>query len=98
MYKVVKYFTDLQDSGHAYKVGDIFPRKGAKVSDERIALLSGNKNRQGVPLIKKVEDEGLNPATPAQPEKVEREAPLNNESDASEVKRPRKNRKKDETK
>lgn len=51
MYKVVKLFHDLKDNCHEYKVGDIFPRDGLKVTDERIAELSGCDNKQGVPLI-----------------------------------------------
>lgn len=52
MYKVIKYFTDLQDNSHPYNVGDTFPRKGVKVDESRIAELSGSDNKQGVPLIK----------------------------------------------
>lgn len=54
MYRVIKYFTDLQDNGHPYHVGDVFPRKGVKVSTERIAELAGVDNQRGVPLIKNV--------------------------------------------
>ncbi len=54
-YKVIHYFTDLQDFNHPYKVGDSFPRLGLDVSEERLKELSGNKNKQGKPLIKKVE-------------------------------------------
>lgn len=55
MYKVISYFTDLQDFNHPYKVGDEFPRLGLKVSDKRLEELASNKNKQGKPLIKKVE-------------------------------------------
>lgn len=51
MYKVIKYFEDLQDSGYAYKEGDVFPREGLEVTDERIKELSGKKNKRGTPLI-----------------------------------------------
>lgn len=54
MYRVVKFFKDLKDGGHAYKVGDVFPREGAEASEARIAELSSNKNRQGTPLIEVV--------------------------------------------
>lgn len=65
MYKVIKRFHDLQDvtntkSGkiyHEYNVGDEYPRKGFKVSDERLKELSGNDNKQGVPLIEEVKEE-----------------------------------------
>ena len=54
MYKVIKYFTDLQDNNYAYYVGDTFPRNGVDVGAERIAELSSDKNLQGVPLIEEV--------------------------------------------
>jgi hypothetical protein len=57
MYKVIKAFADLQDGNHTYSVGDRFPRCGVEVGKERIAELSGRENKQGVPLIKLVEDE-----------------------------------------
>ncbi len=57
MYKVIKPFADLQDNNHVYKVGDVFPRAGLEVTDERLAELSGYKNKQGEPLIKKVDAE-----------------------------------------
>lgn len=55
-YKVIHYFTDLQDFNHPYKVGDIFPRLGLKVSNERLEELASSKNKQGKPLIEKVEE------------------------------------------
>jgi len=55
MYRVIKLFTDKQDMGYEYKVGDEFPRKGKQVSNERLAELSGSNNLQGVPLIRKEE-------------------------------------------
>ena len=54
MYKVIKYFTDLQDNNHAYYVGDTFPRNGVEAGSERVAELSSDKNLQGVPLIEEV--------------------------------------------
>lgn len=56
-YRVVKYFTDLCDSEHAYHVGDVYPRDGVDVTDSRVKELSGNENLQGQPLIEKVKDE-----------------------------------------
>ena len=55
-YKVIHYFVDLQDLNHPYKVGDIFPRLGLKVSEERLKELSGKNNKQGKPLIEKIEE------------------------------------------
>lgn len=57
MYKVLKYFTDLQDNRHPYHEGDIFPREGLKVSNARLEELSGSNNKQGKPLIEKIKDD-----------------------------------------
>lgn len=57
MYEVIHYFTDLQDNEYPYNVGDIFPRDGLTVSDERLKELSGSNNKQHKPLIKFVEEE-----------------------------------------
>ena len=57
MYKVIKYFTDLQDNHYAYQVGDIFPHEGKQVSDKRLAELASADNRRGIPLIAKVEED-----------------------------------------
>ena len=56
MFKVIKLFADLQDGNHVYNVGDEDPRKGLKVTDGRIAELSGSNNKQGTPLIVAVEE------------------------------------------
>ena len=56
MYRVIKYFTDLQDKNHEYNVGDIYPHNNRKVSASRIKELSTDKNRRGIPLIEKVEE------------------------------------------
>ena len=57
MYRVIKYFTDLQDNNFAYQVGDVFPHDGKEVDDARLEELSTNKNRRGEPMIEKVVDE-----------------------------------------
>ena len=54
MFKVIKYFTDLQDNRHAYHEGDIFPREGLEVSKKRFAELASDKNKRGIPLIEEV--------------------------------------------
>lgn len=51
MYKVIKYFNDLQDDNHPYNVGDDYPREGLEVTKERIEELSSDRNRRKVPLI-----------------------------------------------
>ena len=55
MYKVIKAFTDLQDSNYVYHTGDIYPREGAKASQGRIDELSGTANKVGYPLIAVIE-------------------------------------------
>ena len=54
-YRVIKYFTDLQDNNYHYHVGDTFPHDGFEVSQERIDELSSEKNKRGVKLIEAVE-------------------------------------------
>lgn len=55
-YRVIHYFTDMQDKGFEYKAGDSFPRLGKTVTDARLKELSTSMNRQKKPLIKFVED------------------------------------------
>ncbi len=57
MYKVIKFFTDLQDNNRAYSVGDVFPHADADypVTEERLAELAGSDNKQGEPLIQLAE-------------------------------------------
>lgn len=53
-YTVIKAFTDLQDDGHKYSIGDIYPREGYEPTVSRITELSGSRNRQRTPLIEAV--------------------------------------------
>ena len=55
-YRVIEYFTDLQDNGYEYNVGDEFPHVDLVVSEERIAELSGSNNLRGIPLIEASEE------------------------------------------
>jgi len=55
-YKVVRFFTDLQDNGFAYNPGDKFPRDGKEVTETRLKELSSVNNRQGKILIEKIEE------------------------------------------
>ena len=57
MYKVIKHFIDLHDNDHSYNEGDIFPREGGDVSEERIKELAGSDNKQHTPLIELVEED-----------------------------------------
>ena len=53
MYKAVKTFRDLK-TNLVYAVGDTFPHNGVEVDAERIAELSSDNNRLGVPLIEQI--------------------------------------------
>lgn len=62
MYKVIKHFIDLHDNDHSYNEGDIFPREGVDVSEERLKELAGRDNKQHTPLIELVEEDPDNTA------------------------------------
>lgn len=56
-YEALHYFTDLQDKNKEYNEGDTFPRPAnKKVSKERIEELLSDKNKQGRPVIKIIEE------------------------------------------
>lgn len=57
MYRVIKYFTDLQDDNYPYVPGDKYPRDGLEVSNERIIELATVDNKQNTQLITFVEDD-----------------------------------------
>lgn len=57
MYKVISFFTDLQDNDHPYEVGDTFPHEGVSASAKRIAELTGSDNQQKKPLIHEIPEE-----------------------------------------
>ncbi|CAC6163564.1 Rho termination factor domain-containing protein [Staphylococcus aureus] len=59
MYKVVEYFEDAQDNRYPYHEGDIYPRDGLEVSEERFTELSTTNNRRNLIAIKLVEDKQL---------------------------------------
>jgi hypothetical protein len=56
MYRVIRYFTDLQDNDYAYNVGDVYPRQGMSVTAERFEELASSENRQKTPLIEAVDE------------------------------------------
>jgi hypothetical protein len=56
-YRVLHYFTDLQDKDKEYHEGDTFPRPAnKKVANERVKELLSNKNNQGRPVIEIIEE------------------------------------------
>ena len=56
MYKTIKFFQDMKDNNYPYEAGDIYPREGLEVSEERLSELASDKNLRKEPLIKKVEE------------------------------------------
>lgn len=50
-YKVIHAFTDSQDFGHIYRVGDVYPRPGLKIAESRLRELASAKNKRKTPLI-----------------------------------------------
>ena len=93
MYKVIKYFTDLQDNEHPYNAGDTFPRDGLTVSRERIIELATASNKQSTPLITFIEDKSNQAQSENEAVEPENEA-VEPENEAVEPEK----QKKDETK
>ena len=76
MFRVIEFFTDLQDDNHAYNVGDVFPREGVAVTADRIKELSGTQNKRGIALIEEVRGAEETPVTEETDDKA---APVENE-------------------
>lgn len=80
MYRVIKYFTDLQDNNHAYHVGDIYPREGFAPSEKRVKELLSGENKRKVKLIEEVPKTPLkgeeSPQNEPQIEEAEDEQPV----------------------
>lgn len=64
MYKVIRYFTDLQDNNRPYNVGDPFPHIdcGYPVTKKRIAELSTENNLQKAALIRCIDEDATQEA------------------------------------
>lgn len=88
MYKVLHYFTDLQDHNHAYHPGDEFPRKGVEVTAERLKELSSGNNRRGKALIEGTEEPKEKPKEPVENFINPPEEPEANEQPAEEKSEP----------
>ena len=86
-YEVIHYFEDLQDFNHPYKVGDLFPRLGVKVSDARIAELASANNRQRKPLIAPVDNFAQYMTPPEETEEVSYTKTEINRMSTAELKR-----------
>lgn len=61
MYRVVHIFYDMEDKNkHVYRVNDIFPHDGRKISKKRLEELTSTKNKIGEVLIELVDEDVLN--------------------------------------
>jgi len=80
-YVVIEGFCDMGDNDRAYSVGDVYPRSGLSVSEDRLKTLATSANALGRPLIKaeKVREAAVEP----QPEPKQ------------EIEKPKKSRRKD---
>lgn len=57
MYRVVHIFYDMEDKNkHVYRVNDIFPHDGRKISKKRLEELTSTKNKIGEVLIELVDE------------------------------------------
>lgn len=56
-YTVIYPFADLHDKKYKYETGDIFPRQGLEVSEDRIKELLSSNNKIRKSLIEEIPEE-----------------------------------------
>ena len=88
MYKAIEYFTDNQDNGYAYNVGDVYPREGYTPTEERIQELASADNVRRRPVIAESTNEEIETVAEVTEEEIPEEAP--------EEEKPKRKRKKAE--
>lgn len=71
-YRSIRVWRDLTD-GHLYQAGETFPRKGVKVSLDRLSALESGNNMAGFPLIERVGEPEEKPEVAEEAEKPEEE-------------------------
>ena len=90
-YEVIRDFSDLQDDGYIYRVGDVFPHGDDVVDNARLLELSTTANKRGMILIKAVreaddpEDAPEASKTADDPEEASETAEIQPESEGNEV-------------
>lgn len=89
-YKVVKDFADNEDFRHIYRVGDVYPRAGKKVTDKRLAFLASSANLLKTPVIKRIDEPVQEVPAPVAVDSVPEEVPV-------EKPKPKRSRKKAES-
>lgn len=60
-YRVIHDFSDLQDNGHVYKAGDVYPYRSTMPDKARIEELSCGANHIGCALIEAYDDAETDP-------------------------------------
>ena len=56
MYRAICDFADLEDNRRIYHKGDVYPRLGVVVGEERLKNLAKGSNKAGKPLIEEIPD------------------------------------------
>ena len=79
---------EIELQGTGYHEGDIFPREGGDVSEERIKELAGSDNKQHTPLIELVEEDPDNTADTDTAEKPPKAGKKRSENKVPENKEP----------
>ena len=72
MYKVLKDFIDLKDDNYLYHKGDVYPRDGAEIGNERLLELSTKDNKIGEILIEAVDEPKKEATKEAKPKKAKK--------------------------
>lgn len=57
MYRAKMAFRDAEDKEYLYSAGDVYPRKGKKVTKARFEELSTENNAAGVAVIVEVKED-----------------------------------------
>lgn len=57
MYRAKMAFRDAKDGEYLYSAGDVYPRKGKKVTKARLEELSSENNAAGVAVIVEVKED-----------------------------------------
>ena len=56
-YRVLEYFTDMQDKNREYKAGNVYPRRGYTPANDRILELATDNNIRRHPVIEEMKKE-----------------------------------------
>ena len=68
MYRVIAKFADAQDENRIYEVGEEYPRKGLKVSKDRLAELASVNNGARKAVIAEENEAEMAPEAPEMPQ------------------------------